>query len=160
MKAHFSILSNHILRGHKEAICGIYSPQGEKGRLLITVSKDGCLRGWDVYERKKISKVILKRDIPEEIEENVDKEEKSAKKIKAFDAMSIIESCIFNENVVFCGYSDGSIYTYNMKSGNIVYKYQGHEDKISGMEWIDYNAFVTASYDETIVFWDTLVNIF
>jgi WD40 repeat protein len=47
------------LFGHNESICGIYSPSGEKGGILVTVSKDGCLRGWDVFERKKISKIYL-----------------------------------------------------------------------------------------------------
>lgn len=50
------------LFGHNESICGIYSPSGEKGGILVTVSKDGCLRGWDVFERKKISKIYLQRE--------------------------------------------------------------------------------------------------
>ena len=44
-----------------------------------------------------------------------------------------------------------------MKSGELIYKYQGHEDKVSGMEWIDPNTFASCSYDQTLVFWDCLV---
>lgn len=155
MKALKLKLYKNKLFGHNESICGIYSPQGEKGGILLTVSKDGCLRGWDVFDRKKISKIYLKREMKEDNVEQA--EDKSEKEAEAFDPLNIVECCIFNKNAVFCGYSDGSIYTYNLKSGNTVYKFQGHEDKVSDMEWIDNNAFVTSSYDETIVFWDSLV---
>lgn len=142
------------LFGHNESICGIYSPSGEKGGILVTVSKDGCLRGWDVFERKKISKIYLQRE-PSDSEHK--KEEPSTTK-QSFDSLNVLECCIFNQKTVFCGYSDGSIFAWNMKTGECVYKYQGHEDKVTGIEWVDPNCFATCSYDQTIVFWDSLVS--
>ena len=155
MKALRLKLYDNKLFGHSEAICGIYSPQGDKGGILVTVSKDGCLRGWDIFERKKISKIFLLRNPPATVTE----EDSETKEKEAFDPLSIVECCIFNKKSVFCGYSDGSIYAYNMKTGNIVYIFQGHEDKVSGIEWIDANTFVTCAYDETIVFWDSMVSL-
>jgi WD40 repeat protein len=142
MKALRLRLYKDKLFGHNESICGIYSPQGEKGGILVTVSKDGCLRGWDVFERRKISKLYLKREEPEEKEDSV-----SSKETEAFDPLNVVECCIFNQKTAFCGYSDGSIYAWNMKTGEIVYRYQGHEDKVTGIQWIDFNSFATCSYD-------------
>ena len=62
MKALRLRLYKDKLFGHNESICSIFSPQGEKGGILVTVSRDGCLRGWDVFERKKISKLILDKE--------------------------------------------------------------------------------------------------
>lgn len=122
---------------------------------MVTVSKDGCLRGWDVFERKKISKLILDK---EKLDSPKDEEQQNSDRDKeAFDPLNLVECCIFNQKTVFCGYSDGSIYAWNMKSGELIYKYQGHEDKVSSMEWIDPNTFVSSSYDQTLVFWDCLV---
>jgi WD40 repeat protein len=62
MKALRLRLYKDKLFGHNESICSIFSPQGDKGGILVTVSKDGCLRGWDVFQRKKISKLILDKE--------------------------------------------------------------------------------------------------
>jgi WD40 repeat protein len=147
----------HRLYGHKESICGVFSPQGDKGGILVTVSKDGYLRAWDVFQKKKITTQSLNRDPERPVAEGDDSSHKGSEK---FDPFEIIESCIFNQKTVFCGYSDGSIYAFNMKTGNLIYKFQGHEDKVSSMVWIDPHTFVSSSYDETIVFWDSMVSLF
>lgn len=72
-----------------------------------------------------------------------------------FDPLSLVECCMFNKETVFLGYSDGSIYAWNMKSGTLIYSYQGHEDKVSALVWIDLNTFASSSFDSTIVFWDS-----
>lgn len=95
----------------------------------------------------------------ERIEKPREDEANSERQKEAFDPLNLVESCIFNQKTVFCGYSDGAIYAWNMKSGDLIYKYQGHEDKVSGMEWIDPNQFTSCSYDQTLVFWDCLVRI-
>lgn len=131
MKALGLVLYKDKLFGHNGSICGIFSPGGDKGGIIVTVSKDGCLRGWDVFERKKISKLYLNKDGVENSNDD--------KKPTAFDPLNVLECCIFNQKTVFCGYSDGSIFAWNMKGGDLIYKLQGHEDKVSGMEWIDPN---------------------
>ncbi len=135
MKALGLVLYKDKLFGHNGSICGIFSPGGDKGGILVTVSKDGCLRGWDVFERKKISKLYLHKDGGESSLE----ETSGGKKAGAFDPLNVLECCIFNQKTVFCGYSDGSIYAWNMKGGELIYKFQGHEDKVTGIEWIDPN---------------------
>ena len=46
------------LKGHKESVIALYSPYGEKGHMLYSISKDGSVRGnlyndegWDLAKR-------------------------------------------------------------------------------------------------------------
>ena len=142
------------LKGHPLSIVGIYSPEGEKGGQIFSLSQDGCLRAWNVYERRKLKKLYLKRSADKDIDSK-DASQSQVGDKQAFDPLDVIESCMFNKATVFCGYSDGSIYAWNMNTGTLIYQFQGHEDKVSALEWLDPNSFASSSYDQTIVFWDT-----
>jgi len=140
------------LSGHREAVVGIFSPDGFKGSMLVTISKDGCLRGWDLVGNKKLQKIFLSRD------NSVKQDNEDTPKKKAFDPLNTIEAVIFNRLTVFCGFGDGAIYAWNLTSGKLVYNYQGHEDKVTALIWIDPNTFASSSSDQTIVIWDTSVS--
>ena len=43
------------------------------------------------------------------------------------------------------------------KEGNLVYYFEGHDDKVTGMEWLNPDRFCTTSFDQTLIFWDALV---
>lgn len=118
-----------MLKGHKEEIVGLYSPEGPKGSLLMSVSKDAHLRVWNVFEKRRITKMFLKREV--EVEEDESSQSSSIKsdtkklqdRDEAYDPLDVVESCLFNRATVFCGFGDGSIYGWNMKSGGLVYKF-------------------------------------
>ena len=57
IKTQKTLLYKEKMRAHKDAIVGIYSPQGPKGGLLVSVSRDGGLIVSDLFERK----LLLKR---------------------------------------------------------------------------------------------------
>ena len=70
----------------------------------------------------------------------------------------MVESVLFSERTVFCGYTDGSIFAWNIMEGKLLFHFEGHDDKVSGLAWITPDKFVSCSYDQTIVFWDALVS--
>lgn len=45
------------LRGHKDGIITLYSPDGPQSGMLLSASKDGCIRG--KYNQKFINKIQL-----------------------------------------------------------------------------------------------------
>ena len=136
------------LSGHRDTIVNIYSPQGPKGGILVSVSRDGRLKVWDLIERGYIVKRILMKaaHAAEDIGQKVE-----------FGPMDMVESVLFSEKTVYCGYSDGSIYGWNMKEGTLIYNFEGHDDAVTGLIWLTPDRFVSCSFDQTIIFWDVLV---
>lgn len=137
------------LKGHKDSVTHLYSPQGVKGNILISVSRDGRLKGWDLYGRGFIMRKVLLRG-----EAAVDDVGGKAETSGVFEA---VESALFNERTAFCGYGDGAIYGWNMKEGNLIYDLQGHTDKVTGMVWTSPDRFISCSFDQTLIYWDLLV---
>lgn len=39
------------LKGHKESVISLYSPYGNEGHMLYSISRDGSMRGWDLAKR-------------------------------------------------------------------------------------------------------------
>jgi WD40 repeat protein len=136
------------LSGHRDTIVNIYSPQGPKGGILVSVSRDGRLKVWDLIERGYIIKRILTKaaHAAEDIGQKVE-----------FGPMDAIESALFSEKTIYCGYCDGAIYGWNMKEGTLIYNFEGHDDAVTGLAWLTPDRFVSCSYDQTIIFWDVLV---
>ena len=144
------LLYKDKLTGHKESIVGVYSPQGDKGGILVSVSRDGRLKVWNLLERDFILKRILQKN-KNSIEDIGQKQE-----VLTSGIMDSIESCLFNDKTVICGYMDGIINAWNMKEGALVYRFEGHDDKISGLLWITADRILSSSFDSTLIFWDTL----
>lgn len=65
-KAHKSRAYKERLKGHKDGLVKVYSPDGPDSRLLISASKDGCIRAWDLIERKITIKLLLSREFSEQ----------------------------------------------------------------------------------------------
>jgi WD40 repeat protein len=106
MKGTKVLLYKDKLTGHKESIVGLHSPQGPKGGILVSVSRDGRLKVWNLFERDFILKRCLLKNAksPEDVGQKID-----------HSSMDMIESCLFSDKTVFCGYADGSICAWNMK---------------------------------------------
>lgn len=139
------------LSGHRDSIVAIYSPQGPKGGILVSVSRDGRLKVWDLLKRDFILKRVL-------IKGNQAQED-TGQKVNITE-MDMVESALFNERTVFCGYSDGSINAWNMKEGSLIYNFEGHDDIVSGLQWLTPDRFCSVSYDQTLIFWDSMVGLF
>lgn len=151
MKGTKLLLYKDKLSGHRDTIVGVYSPHGDKGGILVSLSCDGRLKVWNLVNREFMLKRILYR--------NGKSQEDTGQK-NEIGPLEYIESCLFNEKTVFCGYADGAIFGWNMKEGNLVYHFEGHDDKISSMVWLYPDRFVTSSYDQTLIFWDAMVVFF
>ena len=138
------------LKGHKDSVTHLYSPQGVKGNILVSVSKDGRLKGWDLYGRGFLMRKVLVRG-----DHSVDDVGGKTETPGVFES---VESAMFNERTVFCGYGDGAIYGWNMKEGTLVYDLQGHLDKVTGLVWTTPDRFISSSFDQSLIYWDLLVN--
>lgn len=108
MKGTKVLLYKDKLTGHKESIVGVYSPQGPKGGILVSVSRDGRLKVWNLFERDFILKRVLLKNMKatEDVGQKID-----------VAPMDMIDACLFSEKTVFCGYADGTICAWNMKVG-------------------------------------------
>lgn len=106
MKGTKVLLYKDKLTGHKESIVNVYSPQGPKGGILVSVSRDGRLKVWNLFERDFILKRVLLK--------NMKATEDVGQKIEV-SPMDMIDSCLFTDKTVFCGYADGTICAWNMK---------------------------------------------
>lgn len=148
MKGSKFSMYNYKLLGHREGIVGVHSPQGDKGGLLVSVSRDGRLKVWNVYDKKLLLRRVLIRgqDAPED---TGDKSE--------VGPLDVVESTLFSEKTVFCGYADGQIHGWNMKEGTHIYQFEGHDDRISGMTWLSPDRFISSSYDQTLIYWDAMI---
>lgn len=51
------------LKGHKDGVISLYSPEGINGGILYSASKDRCIRVWDLINRKITIKLKLSRNI-------------------------------------------------------------------------------------------------
>lgn len=106
MKGTKVLLYKDKLSGHKESIVGVHSPKGPKGGILVSVSRDGRLKVWNLFDRDFIIKRCLLKhgNAPEDVGQKID-----------LPLLDMIESCLFSEKTVFGGYTDGSICAWNMK---------------------------------------------
>lgn len=128
------------LMGHSDAVCDLFSFAGEMGGLLVSISCDGHLRVWDLVS-EKFEKKFLRR-FPDEFDEEGT--------VKRLHTMDFIDHAGFTEKIIYCTYPDGTIYAWNMKSGELVYTFQGHDDKITAIIIINSTTFATCSYDHTV----------
>lgn len=119
MKGTKVLLYKDKLTGHKESIVGVYSPQGPKGGILVSVSRDGRLKVWNLFERDFILKRVLLKNskATEDVGQKID-----------VSPMDMIDSCLFSDKTVFCGYADGTICGWNMKVLTI---YSGRKSSVS-----------------------------
>ena len=63
------------LKGHKESVIALYSPYGDDGHMLYSVSRDGSMRGWDLAKREITLKLLLDRTMNTIEEKDKEKEE-------------------------------------------------------------------------------------
>lgn len=140
------------LTGHTDAIVNLYSVEGEAGTILASISCDGNLRVWDCLNKKVMEKKYLRR-----FQDDIDEDGNLIS--KKMYASEYIDKACFNAKTVFCTYPDGSIYAWNMKSGELIYTFKGHDDRITDILMINNSTFATCSYDQTVVIWDSLNGI-
>lgn len=125
------------IKGHRAPIIGLFSPNGCNGQRLYSASSDGWLYVWDILNKEILHKVQL------EVQKNG-------------PVLSL--TCIeLNENIVYGGLTTGEIYSWNIKSGEIVGNYCGHTNKIIALSKIDERVLVSVECGgKELRLWDTI----
>ncbi|OMJ92964.1 hypothetical protein SteCoe_4185 [Stentor coeruleus] len=118
------------LKGHKDTILILHSPDGPEGHLLVSGSADGIIRAWDLKARTTKFKLQLER--PEGKQE--------------------ITCYSFQSSQVFVGYSDGEIVSYSLEDGHLIGIFKGHTGAITSIKHM--NNLITSSQDNTIRIWN------
>jgi len=57
------------LKGHKDGVVCLYSPEGLSGGILYSASRDRCIRIWDLINRKITVKLRVSRNIDQSSKE-------------------------------------------------------------------------------------------
>ncbi|KAL4107331.1 hypothetical protein QTP88_017693 [Uroleucon formosanum] len=73
------------------------------------------------------------------------------------DSMLAIDvNCLIlnkEDNVLYAGCGDNTVYAFNLECGDVVQKFEGHSDFIHSIDKLD-DTIVSASEDGSILFWD------
>ncbi|EGR31452.1 myosin heavy chain kinase, putative [Ichthyophthirius multifiliis] len=161
------------LKGHQDGVIKMYAPYGPESGLLLSVSKDGCIRAWDLIERKITTKLHVNREgnDPSVISQNQNEnegqqsndesndqaiKEDQQKKIKENKNIDQFSAACFSENSIYGGFEDGLICSWNIKSGELTSLYKGHSKQITQLEFLNSRLLVSSSLDESIRVWDTM----
>jgi FOG: WD40 repeat len=114
------------LKGHKDTILILFSPDGPDGHILVSGSADGIVRAWDLKGRTTKFKLQLERPL----------------------AKQEITTYSFDNAQVFVGYSDGDIAAYSLEDAQLLGLYKGHTSSITAIK-IEKRA-ISSSQDCTI----------
>ena len=114
------------LKGHKDTILILFSPDGPEGHIIVSGSADGVVRAWDLKGRSTKFKLQLERP--------TGKQE--------------ITNYSFQNSLIFVGYSDGGLASYSLEDAQLTGLYQGHTAAITAIK--PEKRIVTASQDCTV----------
>ena len=120
------------LKGHKDSILVLFSPDGPDGHILVSGSADGVVRAWDLKGRTTKFKLELKKPVGKQ-------------EITCFS---------FQNAWVFLGYSDGDIARYSLEDASMQALYQGHSNTITSMKLA--KRLTSSSQDCTIRIWNII----
>lgn len=120
------------LKGHKDCILTLFSPEGASGGLLVSASADGFVREWDLIQRAPLVKLSLQRP-----------------------TVGCQLSCYYFEGLfAYLGYTDGGLCAFNLQGGSLSYSLRGHEGTINQID-SDSTRLFSASHDCSVRVWST-----
>ncbi|CAG9334759.1 unnamed protein product [Blepharisma stoltei] len=119
------------LKGHKETILSLFSPDGPLGNILVSASADGIIRGWDLIGRSVRFKIQIEK--PESKQD--------------------ITSYHFSGSNLYVGFSEGEIRIFEMLNAKLLSVMRGHEKAITSLQIYD-NKLISASLDSTVRVWN------
>ncbi|CAH2104383.1 unnamed protein product [Euphydryas editha] len=110
---------------HKEAVTSAL----RNGDIIISVSKDGTLKVYDMVQMKQIRSVIL--------------------------CSTPLSSCVMvDQNIVAAGSWDNEIYLYDVEYGRIVESFRAHDDSVSCLQWLSKDhLLVSGGWDGVVRVW-------
>lgn len=165
----------HTWTGHSKGVQRIkFFPR--YGHFLLSASHDGRVKLWDVLTNRKCIRTYIGhtesvRDLSltnngrQFISAGYDKyvqlwDTETGKNISSFNIKKIPFCCTFNpdhdqQNVFLVGNQNKKILQYDIRSGQIVQKYEEHLGAINTITFIeDYKKFVSTADDKKIFVWE------
>lgn len=119
------------LKGHKETILSLFSPDGPLGNILVSASADGIIRGWDLIGRSVRFKIQIEK--PE-----------SKQDITAYH---------FSGSNLYSGFSGGEIRIFELQNAKLLSILRGHEKSITSIQTYE-NKLISSSLDSTVRVWN------
>ncbi|XP_045459120.1 protein FAN-like [Melitaea cinxia] len=110
---------------HKEAVTSAL----RTGDIIVSVSKDGTLKVYNMVHMKQIRSVIL--------------------------CSTPLSSCVMvDQNIVAAGSWDNEIYLYDVEYGRIVESFRAHDDSVSCLQWLSKDhLLVSGGWDGVVRVW-------
>uniref|UniRef100_A0A7C8YKJ8 LEC14B homolog n=1 Tax=Opuntia streptacantha TaxID=393608 RepID=A0A7C8YKJ8_OPUST len=158
-----------VLMGHLEGVTFIDSR--EDGRYFISNGKDQCIKLWDI--RKMSSNVTCEHafrsyewdyrwmDYPPQARNLRHPSDQSVSTYKGHSVLCTLIRCYFSPEVstgqkyIYTGSNDGSVYIYDLVSGEIVAKLDHHSSTVRDCSWHPrYPTLVSSSWDGDILKWE------
>lgn len=158
-----------ILMGHLEGITFIDS-RGD-GRSFISNGKDQCIKLWDI--RKMSANVTCDlgfrnyewdyrwMDYPPHARNLRHPYDQSVSTYKGHSVLCTLIRCYFSpefstgQKYIYTGSNDGSVYIYDLVSGEIVAKLEHHASTVRDCSWHPtYPTLVSSSWDGDVVKWE------
>jgi F-box and WD-40 domain protein 1/11/F-box/WD-40 domain protein 7 len=103
------------LKGHKDTIQILFSPDGPDGQILVSGSADGIIRAWDLKNRTTRFKLQLERP----------------------SGNQNLTTYSFLSSQIFVGYSDGEIIGYSLEDAKLLGIYKGHTSAVTAIKVAD-----------------------
>ncbi|XP_059649111.1 LEC14B protein-like isoform X2 [Cornus florida] len=161
-----------ILAGHLEGITFIDS-RGD-GRYLISNGKDQAIKLWDIRKMSSNVPRIRQRDpdwdyrwtrYPNDARNLRHPHDQSLTTYKGHEVLQTLIRCYFSpaystgQKYIYTGSSDGSVYIYDLVTGEKVASLKYHEDNVRDCNWHPfYPMIISSSWDGAIVKWEFLGN--
>jgi len=119
------------LKGHKDRILSLFSPDGEEGHILVSGSADGIVRGWDLKARSVRFKVTITNP----------------------ESNSEVSCMSFTHSFVYAGFKDGLVIKFNLQESKVETQYKGHSQLVNVVRCSETELF-SVSQDCSFKRWD------